>query len=198
MEEKLTALEGGTRALLVGSGQAAVSTAVLALAGELATEFGISRWPPGEAIRAAKVSFDSWLNMRGQEMGNSEEAQIIESVITFVERHGDSRFSALPTLSGQNPMPTRDRAGYWMDIDGERTYLFTSSGLREALRGYDFKRALVVLQNGKLIDPPDAQGKHSRLKRIDGIQQRLYFVHLARRVDSTNVPSVPIAQGAAF
>lgn len=155
--------------------------ALLALAGELATEFGICRWPPGEATKAAKVGFDSWLYMRGQDIANSEDHQVVEAVMSFIERHGDSRFSDLKEELSAQAMPIRDRAGYWSDNNGARTFIFTTSGMREALKGFDFKGAQMALQKAKLIDPPDAQGKHSRLKRINGFQTRVYLIHPARR-----------------
>jgi putative DNA primase/helicase len=65
--------------------------AVVALAGELATLYGVTGWSEGEAIRAAGVGFAAWQSLRGAGRGNAERDQIIERVVSFIERHGDSR-----------------------------------------------------------------------------------------------------------
>jgi putative DNA primase/helicase len=79
-----------------GEGQAkraAGRFAVLALAGELATGYGITGWTEGNAIKAAGVGFAAWLSLRGgMGQGNSERGQITERITSFIERHGDSRF----------------------------------------------------------------------------------------------------------
>jgi len=152
--------------------------ATLALAGELATEFGITQWPKGEATRAARVCFKAWIDMRGSDLGNSEETQIIESINAFIDRHGDSRFSCISGAESTYSITTRDRAGYWSDNNGERIYFFNRTGMREALRGFDYKRALVVLHNAGMLEAPDAEGKHARVKRVKGVPTRLYRLNL--------------------
>jgi len=52
-------------------------------------------------------------------------------------------------------------------------YLLNSDGLREALKGHDFKRALTKLHDLGLL-PKDKQGKHSVLERIGGSSSRVY------------------------
>jgi putative DNA primase/helicase len=73
----------------------------------------------------------------------------------------------------------RDRAGWWRGSGGDRTYLFTGDGLREALRGHDFGRALDALQELGAIEKPGADGKRSRLVRIGGRVVRVYEVQPA-------------------
>jgi putative DNA primase/helicase len=83
---------------------------LLALAGELATEYGLTGWPEGEAVKAAVIGFNAWRSLRGR--GNDERRQIIQKVSDFIERHGDGRFSSADA-NGENQ--TRDRAGWWRD-----------------------------------------------------------------------------------
>ena len=73
--------------------RAAARFALIALAGELATEYGITGWPEGAALKAAAEAFRIWCDTRGQ--GNDEKRQILDQVLSFIERHGDSRFSAI-------------------------------------------------------------------------------------------------------
>jgi putative DNA primase/helicase len=157
-----------------GEGQdkrAAARFAMLALAGELATEYGITGWPEGEAINAAAEAFKAWRGLRGT--GNDEHRQIVERVADFLERHGDSRFSDVNLREGDSMRI--NRAGWWRDEAGGRKYLFTSAGLNEALSGFDFKRALVTLQRAGVLPP--SSGERSKPERIGGRTVRIYTIH---------------------
>jgi hypothetical protein len=97
--------------------------------------------------------------MRGG--GNDERRQILDKLAGFLERHGDSRFSDW-TADGA---AIRDRAGWWKPDDpGGRLYLFNADGLREALKGFDFKRALDVLESCGVI-PKRARRANARKPR---------------------------------
>lgn len=152
--------------------------ALVGLAGELATEYGLAGWREGAAIGAAAEGFRLWREARGA--GNDERRQIGECVSTFLERHGDSRFSRADSENDSHA-PIRDRAGWWRDVDGklgvEREYLFTASGLREALKGFDFNRALDVLEQLGALQKAQADGKRSRLQRIYGRITRVYAIN---------------------
>ena len=155
-----------------GGGQdkrAAGRFALLAMAGELATEYGLTGWPQGAATKAAADGFTAWQGERGQ--GNDEPKRIVEAVAEFIQRHGDSRFSDAQAIEDT---PTRDRAGWWKNTYEGRVYLFTASGLREALKGYDFKRSLDVLQQAKVLPEPGPDGKRAQLCRVGGRPVRLY------------------------
>jgi len=155
-----------------GEGQdrrAAGRFALVALAGEVATEYGITGWPEGEAIKAAAEGFRVWRAMRGK--GNDERRQILDRVSGFIERHGDGRFSDADS-NGETQI--RDRAGWWRDSQDCRVYLFTADGLREALKGFDFNRALDVLQEAGGLPAPGADGKRAKFFRIGGRGVKLY------------------------
>jgi putative DNA primase/helicase len=145
--------------------------ALLALAGELATEYGITGWSAGAATKAAAEGFKAWRALRGN--GNDEWCKILAQVSAFIERHGDSRFSK---LDSNCEITVRDRAGWWEDTDtpSRRVYHFAPSGMREALKGYDFGRGLNALEEAGALPKADAEGKRSRLKHINGRSKRLY------------------------
>ena len=149
---------------------------MLALAGEMATEYGVTGWPEGEAIRAAAVGFAAWQSLRGTGRGNAEHDQITERIVSFIERHGDSRFSDADSDDDQRAAMVRDRAGWWRTGDGGRVYLFSADGLREALKGFDFSRALDALQQAGAIEAPGADGKRVKSMRIRGQVMKLYAV----------------------
>ena len=147
--------------------------ALFALAGEVATEYGITGWPEGAAIQEAAVGFKAWLSLRGR--GNDERRQILERVSAFIERHGDGRFS---NADSNADVLIRDRAGWWRadGCDG-RLYLFNSDGLREALKGFDFKRALDTLEEADALPKPDGTGERAKPQRIGGRPVRLYQIN---------------------
>jgi len=151
--------------------RAAGRFALIALAGEAATEYGITGWPEGAAIEAAAVGFKSWRSTRGK--GNDERRQILERLAGFLERHGDSRFS---DWAADGSM-VRDRAGWWKpDDQGGRLYLFTADGLREALKGYDLKRALDLLEEAGVIPKANAKGERAKPENIGTRKVRVYQV----------------------
>lgn len=152
--------------------RAATKLALIAYAGELATEYGLTGWPQGAATEAAACAFEMWRANRGE--GNDERRQILDALASFLESHGDSRFAPMSCSDAM----VRDRAGWWEhDEHGDRVYLFTSKGLKDALKGFDVKRYLEVLEDCGVI-PKRSAGSRERAKtmRIDGHSVRVYTV----------------------
>lgn len=150
--------------------RAAARFALIGLAGELATQYGVTGWPVGDAVKAAAHAFKLWQAGRGK--GNDERRQIADKVRGFIERHGDARFSNADYTGDSQPV--RDRAGWWRSNGDGREYLFTADGMREALKGFDFKRALDVLQELGALPAPGADGKRARFYRVGGTGAKLY------------------------
>lgn len=156
-----------------GEGQfqrVAARFAILALAGELATGYGVTGWPKGEAIQAAAVGLRLWLGMRDGKIEDAEGPQVVGQVVEFIDRHGDSRFS---DADADNAPPVRDRAGFWRDRDLERVFLFFGSGLKEALKGHDFGRALDHLDRAGMLK---TRNKSERIKAIGGNFKKCYAI----------------------
>jgi putative DNA primase/helicase len=153
--------------------RAAARFALIGLAGELATQYGVTGWPVGDAVKAAAHAFKLWQAGRGK--GNDERRQIADRLRGFIERHGDARFSNID-FTGDTQY-VRDRAGWWRTNGDGRVYLFTAEGMREALKGFDFKRALDVLQELGALPASGADGKKSRFIRVGGMGSRLYPIN---------------------
>jgi uncharacterized protein (DUF927 family) len=68
--------------------------ALVAAAGELATQFGITGWGKGDAMRAAKVCFEAWLKERGGSRSSDMDAAV-RQVQAFIEAHGRGRFQPM-------------------------------------------------------------------------------------------------------
>ena len=87
-------------------------------------------------------------------------------------RHGDSRFSDC-NGGGES---IRDRAGWWRKDDNTLVYLFNAEGLREALKGFDFKRALDLLEECGVVPKAGSSGERAKPMRIAGRTTKLYEV----------------------
>lgn len=153
--------------------RAAGRFALVGLAGELATGYGLTGWQVGDALKAAAHAFNLWRTGRGK--GNDERRQIANNVLSFIQRHGDARFANADYTGGSQNV--RDRAGWWRKNDDGREYFFTADGMREALKGFDFKRALNVLQELGALPATGADGKRSRHHKFDGEGMRVYPVN---------------------
>jgi putative DNA primase/helicase len=165
-----------------GEGQdrrAAGRFALLALAGELATEYGITGWTEGAALAAAAECFRAWRAARGRGRGNDERRQILDAVAGFIDRHGDSRFSSASAAGDHDPKVI-NRAGWWRDEPEGRVFLFHADGMREALKSFDFKRALDVLREvGALLGTGAERSRSERIAAIGGTR-RVYPIQSAR------------------
>jgi len=152
-------------------GRAASMLALIAMAGELARDYGIVPWPEGAALDAATLAFGLW--REGRTEGRPEDEQILDAVRAFLDRHGDTRFS---DVSKTDTIQTRDRAGWWRDdYQDRRTYLFTSDALKEAVAGHDLTRALDALDRAGWIVDRD-HGKRSKKIRVPGRPVNVYAI----------------------
>ena len=144
--------------------------ALVALAGELATNYGVTGWQKGDAKAAAIECFKQWRQQRGT--GSTEHKEILEKIRDFTERYGDTRF----TSKSADSIPKTDRAGWYDSHEGERVWLFTTGGLKEATKGYDIKRVILALkQAGWLIVGGDGNKKQHRIVGT-GVKPWLYEV----------------------
>jgi len=80
------------------------------VAGELATEAGLTGWPAGEAEQGVRRCFDAWLAARGG-AGNAEVRQMLRQVKSFIEAHGDGRFAWWHRATDDHSAKIINRAG---------------------------------------------------------------------------------------
>jgi putative DNA primase/helicase len=160
--------------------------ALFGMAGELATEYGLTGWSEGAALNAAAELFKVWQSNRGK--GNSEQHQVAEQMLAFLTRHGDSRFSAVADGVSLITGTVYNRAGWWRETAGVREYLVTPDAMKEALKGLDFKRALNALEDMGAIPKAGANGERAKAERVDGQKLRLYRVYPAKLEGASNEP----------
>jgi len=85
--------------------------ALVAAAGELATQACITGWPEGEALRAVRECFNAWLGSRGH-LDNGEDAAMLHQVRQFLELHGDGRFTFWNRGADDHAPKTLNRGGF--------------------------------------------------------------------------------------
>jgi hypothetical protein len=158
---------------------------LVAVAGELATNYGITGWNEGAAFESALTCFEQWRGYRGA--GDTEGLQIIEAVTAYIEKYEDARF----TSTNDDRVLHGERSGYWRDELGGRQYLFSKAGLQQATSGYDIKQVVNALKAaGMLI--VDSEGKNTKTLRINSKSDRFYFIRFGSNsdIEKTGVTSV--------
>lgn len=142
---------------------------LIAAAGELATQFGLTCWKQGQAKDAAIDVFRIWLEGRGGS-GPSEAREAIERVRGFLTAHGGTRFERID--DGCDPRPVIDRAG-WRDGP---TYYISSDAWKKIHQGTDPSRAARHLRDAGFLTPGDGGNLASKVPRTVAGRPRAYAV----------------------
>lgn len=171
LAEELTPKDAGNQV-----GRAINRFALVAAAGELATKWGITGWPKGEAIRASRACLKAWLSERGH-LGNHEDAATLLQVRSFVVFHQFSRFVDWYDKSHR---PT-NMVGYRkMDSEGVKFYI-PQSGWLEIVKGRDPKRVIALcIEAGYLMQNKDKRPK--RKVRLPGMNNTTWVYVLTEQV----------------
>lgn len=158
-------------------GRAINRFALVAAAGELATQLGVTGWPEGEAIRAARVCLKAWLMERGH-LGNKEDATTLEQVRRFITAHQHSRFADWFDASHR----PANMVGYRKaDSDGV-SFFVLPPGWAELTKGRDPKRAAhLCLEAGYLLTGKDKK-RLQRKARLPGMSGAVWVYLLTERV----------------
>ena len=162
--------------------------ALLASAGLLAIQAKVLDWPAQSVEAACLSQLNQWILARGGVAAN-EDQQAIRQVRSFIEQHGESRFT--PKQTGYSSQ-VRQRAG-WLgrscasmrsrhtvhpehNTSGPQTlYLFYPTGWREATEGLSPDRAAKALMAaGYLV--PDGNRPQRKVSLPDNTRPRMYCV----------------------
>jgi len=146
--------------------------ALAAMAGELATDYGMTGWKEGDALAGVQECFKKWRLDFGK--GDIEETQCLQAIKDFIERFGDSKFSPVNSLGNERII---DRAGYYTtDTNSLTVYLFNDAGMKEATKENGLKRTIEALVKHKWLIK---DGRHNKkLQRIKDKSTRFYFITL--------------------
>ncbi len=182
-------------ALPIGaSGQAqraATRFGLAAAAGELATALGVTGWPNGTALSAARVCLGAWLAERGG-AGNMEGEAIIQRLRLTIERYGEGRFTRWDNVAAKvddHAPRTTDRLGFRRTIghsygDAQYTtttyYLLPTAWRDEVFKGMNLRNVNRVLVEREILQPGN-DGKASQALALPGVPKaRAYVVDAAK------------------
>ena len=108
--------------------------ALVATAGELATQAGITGWQQGRAFEAVAHCFNTWLGNLGNGE-NMEETKTLEHIKAFFEANGTSRFEDLTVIRQADGEVVRqrihNRVGYY-DPE-EKVYLISPTMFKKEM-----------------------------------------------------------------
>ncbi len=109
--------------------------ALVAFAGTLGIEWGALPWPAGHAEWAAVECWRAWVGARGHS-GDSDTAQAIDALRTYLTAHGLSRFPLLVDGTAQQWERLPEHAGFRRaTADGGVEYLVNPATWRDLMRG---------------------------------------------------------------
>lgn len=137
--------------------------ALIAVAGELATQAGITGWQTGTAINAVKTVFNAWVN-DFEFVGDYQTKEYILHVKAFFEANESSRFEAI-TPDPDHIEKIINRVGYWKIEDGEKLFLVLPEQFKnEVCKGHDSRKVAKALLIEKLIEHDT--GKNTKTVRL--------------------------------
>lgn len=149
-------------------GRVAARFALVAFAGELATQFGITGWNKGEALKASVRCFNDWLSESGSAIG-ADDKVLFAQVSSFLQAHGASRFPH-HNISAEDLQRIQNRAGF-SHINGENVSYWAESGVfrRELCKGFNSHAATKsLIKAGWLESGSDRTQQKKRINAIGG------------------------------
>jgi len=154
---------------------------LVAVAGELATQYGVTGWVEGESTQAASGCFAAWLDSFGG-AGNREDRLLLAQVRGFFETHGASRFEDVGASIDQRVI---NRAGFYRSgQDGTREFLVLPEAFkRDVCAGFDLKAATrCLLAQGWIV--PGGDGRPTQKPRLPGIGTARVYVFTNKWADA--------------
>jgi putative DNA primase/helicase len=155
------------------------SFSVVALAGELSTAFGITKWKPGDATKSAVVCFMQWKssNVVDEVMYSGidiENVKILQSMKNFVDVHGMSRFMDISNGYDATKIIHNSAGFKKINKEGQIMYLFNDATFKQAVKGHDLSIAVNILKDAGwlLFDDGRLKKSHSINRRT----QKLYTI----------------------
>jgi len=158
---------------------------LIASAGELATDMGITGWEQGAAFKDVGTCFQAWLNAWGG-TDSKENQLMIQDVRRFFEAHGESRFSDMKEVKEGFGRDTINRAGFKeLNNDGEYEFYVLPEAFKEICLGHNIKLATKYLIERGII-APDGAGKSTKAKRLPNMGQKRCY-HFTAKIWSDEV-----------
>ena len=167
------------------TGRIADRFALVAVAGELATEYGLTSWPEGWATQAAAACFYGMVKLRPGGFGSGEDASMLRQARTYFAEHGEDRFSDWGRAENDDTHRpnTQQRAGWRKTVkdaagDAVATEWFVlfDAFVKQVCEGHDREALLRLLRDrGHLV--PDKGRPFDHSARLPGIgKMRCYRI----------------------
>ena len=138
--------------------------ALIAAAGELASDAGITGWASNDALDAAVICFESWKN-NWSPAGSREAEQALDRVRGFIQKHA-ARF-----VDSDNKIPL-NRAGFANSIEH---WIFPSVFKNEICDGMRLNTVTDALLAAGFLES-DHEGKRQVRRSAEGQRQRFYVI----------------------
>jgi putative DNA primase/helicase len=130
---------------------------LVALAGELATDYGLTGWRYEDVGDVVADIFNEWLLRRGT-AGAKEPADMIAQVKRYIEEHGGAQFQEFdraadgPGTSDEHESRVINRAGWRRQRDGSTLYLCYVEKFRgEICKGFDWREVVKALDAAGIL-----------------------------------------------
>lgn len=178
--------------------------ALVGVAGELATNAGLTGWPVGEATTAAQACFDAWMGERGGS-DSGEHGSMARQVRAFLEKHGDARFVWKNRAADDHKPNTMNRAGFKCLVTGDGIPIITRNDFGrefgdrigpdaaeaascdyyvlpqvwrdEVCRGYDHKAVAKLMAALDVLKVEGGSGRYDKRMHIPGVGKvRAYHI----------------------
>lgn len=171
--------------------RAADKFALLAAAGEMATQFNLTGWESGWATSAAKNCFRAWLSQRGG-TGSLEDNQAIEHVRSMINKFGESRFTRWEkdaakidehgprTLERWGFRKTSETQEFAGETTTENVFYLTRSGFKDMCPALDIKRVARLLAELGALDTDKEPGRLTKKTRLPGVGKNAVNCYVLR------------------
>jgi putative DNA primase/helicase len=149
-------------------------------AGELATRYGITGWPVGEALTAAIKCFDEWLETKGG-VGSQEDRQMLAQIKYFFETYGQSRFQRMANHKTFDNSYMGERAGFVearqneSNVSEDVYYVFPEYFKNIIAKGLRLKVVAKLLIDLKIMEPENDSA--TARPYINEKRQRMYVIN---------------------
>ncbi|MDG4562965.1 MAG: DUF927 domain-containing protein [Candidatus Competibacter sp.] len=164
----------------------ALRFALVAFAGELASQYEITGWKPGRALAAATALFKLWRLHWGN--ASRDETNFLQRLDEWLAEHRPGSFAEIDPVtkdlmrSDRNPA-MRSFYGYTYVQNGGRVFYLNAAGWRAATQQTGRGVAISALRRvNRLIAGGDGDGGKS--ERIAGEKGRFYVIHGERLPDA--------------
>ncbi len=151
--------------------------ALLAVAGELATEAGLTGWKPGEAYNAARACLGAWLKDRGH-AANQEDMDALERVRRFITANQYTRFADWHDEKNRPANMVGFRRVDKSGNGGESSTLFyiLPSGWKEICGTADTAKTAQLCNEAGWIDGGTENGRLQKKVRLPEIGSKWVYV----------------------